>query len=129
MLLLAFVLVRGQDELLGSALGLAGIGYAAAIVVHGSGVDAAAPLVGAGLLLCGELAAWSLDERVTVAAGRPFLLVRAAAVAALAGAGLAVGALVVSLAAAPVGSGLAWTVLGAAAAVLVVALAARVARS
>jgi hypothetical protein len=36
-----------------------------------------------------------------------------------------VGALVLALAAAPVGGGLAWTVLGAAAAVIVVAIAAR----
>jgi hypothetical protein len=129
MLLLAFVLVRAQDELLGSALGLAAIAYAAALVVHGPAVDAAAPLVGAGLLLCGELATWSLEERVRVAGDRSLLFARAAAVAALAGGGLAVSALVVSLAAAPFGGGLGWTVVGAAAAVLVLALAARAARS
>jgi hypothetical protein len=43
----------------------------------------------------------------------------------LALAGLGVGALVLALGAAPVGGGLAWTALGAAAAVLVVAIAAR----
>jgi hypothetical protein len=43
-------------------------------------------------------------------------------------AGLGASALVLALAAAPVGGGLAWTVLGAAAAVVVVGLAARLSR-
>ena len=43
-------------------------------------------------------------------------------------AALAASALVLALAAAPIGGGLAWTVLGAAAAVLVVGLAARLSR-
>ena len=41
--LLAFVLVRGHDDLLGWALALGGIAYAVALVVHGTHVDEAAP--------------------------------------------------------------------------------------
>ena len=77
------------------------------------------------LLLCAELAAWSLDERWAIAAERAVVVARATALGVLALAGLAVGALVLVLAVVPVGGGLAWTVLGAAAAVLVVAIAAR----
>ena len=70
------------------------------------------------LLLCGELAAWSLDERL----GNPrradaVAWRRGGAVGALALAGLAVATLVVGLSAVPPSHGLGWTVLGAAAAV------------
>jgi hypothetical protein len=126
--LLAFVLVREHLELLIWPLGLAGAVYVVAIVVHGSSVDEGAPLVGAALLVSGELAAWSLDERRPVAGGRRLATSRAIAVAGLVLAGLAIGALVVALSAAAIGDGIGWTVLGAAAAVLVVAAAARLAR-
>lgn len=125
--LLAFVLVRRHVELLGWALGLAGVAYALALVVRGSGVDEAAPLVALGLILCGELAAWSADERWPIAADRGIVASRAIAVAGLALAGLAVSALVVGLAATTVGNGLAWTFLGAVAAVLALALTTRLA--
>ena len=126
--LLLFVLVRGHDDLLGWALALGGIAYAIALVVHGTHVDEAAPLVGLGLLVCGELAAWSLDERRPIARTRGLLAARAGGVGVLALAGLAAAALVVSLAAAPAGNGLVWTFFGSAAAVLVIAVAARVGR-
>ena len=74
-----------------------------------------------------ELAAWSLDEEHAIAAERPVVVARATALAALVLAGLAAGGLVVALSLAP-GSGLAWTVLGAAASVLVVAAAVRLPR-
>jgi hypothetical protein len=126
--LLAFVLVRGHDDLLGWALALGGIAYAVALVVHGTHVDEAAPLIGAGLLVCGELATWSLDERWSIAGARGLAAARAGAVAVLGLAGLAAAALVVSLAAAPAGNGLVWTLFGSAAAVLVVAVAAVLSR-
>ena len=125
-LMLLFVLVRKIDELLPWSLALAGSAYAIAIMARGSGVDEGAPLVGIALLLCAELATWSLDERWAIAAERPVVLARATALAVLALAGLGVGALVLALATAPIGGGLAWTVLGAAAAVLVVGVAVRV---
>ena len=127
-LMLLFVLARGADDLLGWALGLGGAGYAVATIAHGTHVDEAAPLVGLGLLLCGELAAWSLDERGIVRA-RGVLALRLGAVATLGVASLAVSALVVTLSASSVGNGLAWTVFGAAAVVGVFALTVRVARS
>jgi hypothetical protein len=121
------VLIRRVEDLLGWSLALAGAAYALAIVVHGSGVDEAAPLVGCGLLLCGELATWSLDARWRVAAEPGLVMSRALALAGMALAGLAAAALVLALAATSLGGGLAWTMLGCAAAVLVVALAARLA--
>ena len=126
--LLLFVLVRGHDDLLGWALALGGIAYAVALVVHGTHVDEAAPLIGGGLLVCGELAAWSLDERPRISAARGLLATRAGAVAGLTIAAVGAAALVVSLAAVPAGNGLAWTVFGSAAAVLVVAAAALLSR-
>jgi hypothetical protein len=127
-LMLCFVLVRRWDELLPWALLVLAATYAVAIAARGAEIDEAAPLVGAGLLLCGELAAWSIDERFSIAAERAVVASRAVAVTLLTLAGLAVSAVVVSLAAAPVGGGLGWTFLGAAAAVLVVALAVQLAR-
>ena len=69
------------------------------------------------LLLCGELSAWSVDERLEIRAEPQLAWRRGKAVAVLAVAGLAVAALVVALSAVPPNHGLAWTVLGAAAAV------------
>ena len=127
-LLLLFGLVRQADDLLPWSLGLVGVAYTIAILARGSGVDEGAPLVGVALLLCAESATWSLDERWAIATERAVVRARATALAGLALVGLGVGALVLALAAAPVGGGLGWTVLGSAAAVLVVALAARSAR-
>ena len=127
-LMLGFALIRRWEELLPWAIVLLAGTYAIAIAARGAEIDEAAPLVGAGLLLCSELAAWSIDERLPIAAERAVVASRAAAVGLLTLGGLAVSALVVSLAAAPVGGGLGWTFLGAAAAVLVVALAVRLAR-
>lgn len=125
--LLGLVLLRGLDELLPWAAVLLGVAYAMSLLVHDSGVDTAAPLVAAGLLLCTELAAWSLDERDAIAAERAVWLGRAAALGALVAAALAASGLVVALSLTPA-SGLAWTVLGAAASVLLVGLAVRLAR-
>jgi hypothetical protein len=127
--LLLFGLVRGHAELLGWALAAGALAYALALLVHGAEVDEGAPLVATGLLLCGELAAWSLDERFHVTRARGLLMARALGVGVLALVGLGAAALVVALAAAPVGHGLAWTVAGAAAAVGAIAVAARLSRS
>jgi len=126
--LLVLVLWRGMDELLAWSLILLGIAYTVSLLVHGRGVDGAAPLVAAGLLACAELAVWSLDERYPVAAERRVVVARLWALAGLVGAGLTASALVVALAAAPAGAGLAWTVLGADAAVLAVAVASHLVR-
>jgi len=127
-LLLVALLVRASAELLPWPLALLGVAYGVELVVRGSNVDGAAPLVAVGLLLCGELAAWSIDERLRISAERAVRRARVLALAALAFASLALAALVVALAAAPAGSGLAWTVLGAAGTVAVVWLAVGLAR-
>jgi hypothetical protein len=125
--LLAFVLVRKLDDLLPWAVIPLGIAYTVSLLLHGSGVDGGAPLVAAGLLLCAELAAWSIDEQFAIPAERAVVVARASALAALVLGSLVVATLVVALSLAPA-SGLAWTVLGAAAAVGVVGLAVRLAR-
>ncbi len=127
-LMLLLVLARGIEELLPWAMVCLGLAYALSLVHRGSGVDEGVPLVAAGLLLCTELAAWSLDERQAVAAERAVVAARALGLALLAAAGLAASAIVVALTAAPAGGGLAWTVLGALAAVVAVGTAARLAR-
>jgi hypothetical protein len=127
--LLLFTLWRRAGDVLPWALVLLGVAYAVPLFVRGSGVDEGAPLIAAGLLLCGELAAWSFDERWTMRVERAVVLARAGAVALLVLAGLAASTLVLALAAAPIGGGLGWTVLGAVAAVVVVGLAARLSRS
>lgn len=122
-LLLGFMLVRGADELLGSALFLLAAGYVLGLLVGRHSLDDGAPLVGAGLLLCAELATWSLDLRFRVALEPALRLQRARAVGLLVVAGLAASSLVVLVAATSVGGGLAWAVLGSAAAVGAIALA------
>jgi hypothetical protein len=126
--LLAAVLVRGTQELLAWSIGVLGAAYAVSIGGHGGSLDEAAPLVAVALLLCGELAAWSLDERVRIVAEPRVAARRAAAIAVLAGAGLTAAAAVIAIGAAPAERGLAWTTLGAAAAVCTVGAVVAVAR-
>jgi hypothetical protein len=127
-LVLVYLLARANAELVSWPIAFLGVGYAIALVVRGGSVDGGAPLVAVGLLLCGELAAWSLGERFAIATERAVVAARAAALGALAAASLAAAALAVALAAAPAGEGLAWTVVGAAAAVAVVGIAVALAR-
>jgi hypothetical protein len=126
-LFLLFVLVRG-GALLGLALWLGGASYVAGIVAAGHSVDATGPVVALLLLLCGELAAWSLDERPRILAGDVLEWRRGVALGGLALAGLVVSALILALSAVPAGHGLFWTALGAAAAVGVAGTAAALAR-
>jgi hypothetical protein len=126
--LLLFALLRRADDVMPWSIVLLGIAYAIPLFVRGRGIDEAAPLVGAGLLLCNELAAWSFDERWRIRAERAVVVARGMSVALLVLAGLGASVLVLALAAAPIGGGLGWTVLGAAAAVIVVGLAARLSR-
>ena len=114
--LLSVALVFGGRGL-GAALFLAGATYVAAVASAGAGTDASAPLVAVLLLLSGELAAWSLDERWGIRAEPGVTWRRGGAVSVLALAGLAVATLVVGLSAVSPNHGLGWTVLGAAAAV------------
>jgi hypothetical protein len=102
---------------LGAALWLGGGAYVAFVADLGHRIDATAPLVAVLLLLSGELAAWSLDERWRMRADPALAWRRGLAVAALALVGLAASAVVLALSAVPPDHGLAWTAAGAAAAV------------
>jgi hypothetical protein len=126
-LLLLLVLVRGVDDLLGSALLLVGGAYVLGLYASRRSLDETVPLVAAALLLCGELATWSLEVRQPVRGEPGLVLARARAVGMLALSGLAVSALVVIVSGTTAGGGLAWALAGAAAAVVVVALSARLA--
>ena len=122
------MLARALEEALAWALLFLVVAYAVALVAGGAAVDEGVPLVAVGLLLCGELAAWSLEERHGIAVDRAVLAARALAVGLLAAAGLAAAAIVVALAAVPAGGGLGWTAAGALAAVLAIGAAARLVR-
>jgi hypothetical protein len=102
--------------------------YTAALVGRGGRVHAAAPLVGAGLLLYAELASWAREARPRVRDERPVLAARATVVAAGTLAALAVGVLVLLAAAVPAGGGLARLAVGVVAATATLALVAVVAR-
>jgi hypothetical protein len=116
-LLLVVALVWGMRSCLGLALWIAGASYVVAVVVTGQRIEPAAPLVAVLLLLCGELSAWSLDERWPIRADETLAWRRGIAVGLLALTGLAAATLVVALSAVPPSHGLAWTVAGAIAAV------------
>lgn len=128
MLVLAYALVRGHEAAVAPALAVQGLAYTIALLVHGHTVDQGAPLLAAALLLAGELGAWSIAERDGITAARRVWSSRAFGVSGLALGGLAIATLVVALSAAPAGAGLGWTVLGAAATVTAIGLAALLAR-
>jgi hypothetical protein len=64
-LLLALLLLLGLVQLVAAPAALVGGAYAAALAIDGGGVDLAAPLVAAGLLLTCELAFWAHELRRT----------------------------------------------------------------
>jgi hypothetical protein len=115
--LLLAALVRGGGGALGWALAIAGAMYVGALEATGRRVDGTAVLLAACLLLCGELARWSVDARVRIRGDELLVRRRAAALAVLSLSGLAAAGIALGLAAAPTGHGLVWTVVGAAAAV------------
>jgi hypothetical protein len=127
-LLLFVAVVRAYAAVIPWTVGFLAVAYGVALVVRGRHLDEGAPLVAVGLLLCGELASWSIDERLAIPAERAVVRARALALGGLTFASLVVAALAVGLSAAPAGSGLAWTVLGAASAVGIVGAAVALAR-
>ena len=126
LLLLVALLFNGRA--LGFSLFLGGGMYVGFLVSYHPGIDPAAPLIAVLLLLTGELAAWSLDERWTMRADTRFVWRRAIALSVLAVGSLTLAALAVALSAAPAAHGLQWTMLGALAAVAVAGMAITVAR-
>ena len=129
---LALVLAAGAalraGSLLGPALVVLLAEYTVVLVHRGDRVDAAAPLVGAGLLLYAELAGWAREARPQVRDERPVIHTRAIVVAASTLAALALGALVLLAAALPAGGGLARLAVGVVATTLTLALVVLVAR-
>jgi hypothetical protein len=114
--LLGLALVFGIPTV-GSALWLAGGTYVAFVAAFHHGIDETVPLVAVLLLLCGELTAWSLDERWRLRSEAQLRWRRPAAIAVLAVSSLVAATVVVALGATPPSHGLALTLAGAVAAV------------
>ena len=127
-LLLAAVAALRLGSLLAPALVVLVAEHTLVLVRRGDRIDAAAPLVGAGLLLYAELASWAGEARRLVRDERPVLAARAGVVAASTLAALVLGALVLLVAAVPAGGGLARLAVGVAAATGTLALVAVLAR-
>lgn len=127
-LLLAGLAALRSGSLLGPALVVLLAEYTVVLVRRGDRIDAAAPLVGAGLLLYAELASWAREARPRVRDERPVLVTRAIVVVASALAALGLGVVVLLAAALPAGGGLARLAIGVVATTLTIALVAVVAR-
>lgn len=127
-MLLVLALARARAGLVAPALVVAAAGYAATLAVRDAdSLDGAAPLVGCALLLVAELAYWSVELAGAGWEERPVLLRRLTALLGLAGAALVLGAGVLAAAALPLGGGLAWDLVGVAAAAAALAVIARLA--
>jgi hypothetical protein len=114
---------------LGTALWLGGATYVAfAVSTEHHRVEPTAPLVAVLLLLCGELATWSIEERRRIRVDASLVWRRGAGVFALALTSLIAATLVVALSAVPSSHGLGLTVAGAAAAVAAACIGMGVAR-
>ena len=127
-LLLAAAAALRLASLLAPALVVLLAEYTLVLVGRGDRVHAAAPLVGAGLLLYAELASWAREARPQVRDERPLLAARATVVVASTLAALVLGVLVLLAAAVPTGGGLARLAVGVVAATAILALVALVAR-
>ncbi len=120
--------VLGWAPLIPAAAALAGGLYAAELAIADAPLDVAVPAVAAGLLLCTELAYWSLEERTRWVGQAGEGLRRAAVVALLGAAAFLVAASLLALVDALRARGLALDLLGALAAVTVLATVVLVAR-
>lgn len=127
--LLALSLLAGWTSAIAWSLVLLAGEYAGALALRAdSTVDAAAPLVAAGLLVTAELAYWSLELRGPGHDERRVLLRRATALLALTAGSLVLGAFVVVVTALPLGGGLLWDAVGVAAAAAALTVLAALAR-
>jgi len=121
LVVLVAALVLGWSPLVPVAIATAGGLYGAQLLVDGATLDAAAPLLAAGLLLVAELAYWSLEESYRVAGDPGDGLRHAAFVAVLAVGALLLCGILLALVEAVQAEGLALDVLGALAASAVLA--------
>jgi hypothetical protein len=116
LLALVAALVLGRSSLVPASLVLVGGLYGAELALDDAPLDAATPLLAAGLLVTAELGYWSLEERERVKAD-PGEGLRRLAFAALLGLGaLVVAALLLAVVDAVRAGGLAIDLVGAAAA-------------
>ena len=122
-------LVLGWEQLVPWSLGVLGAEYAISLFIRGGGSEDAAPLYGAGLLLLGELVAWSLAVRTRMREEPAVLLLRLGTIVAAVAGSTALGTILLGLATLDSGGGLAWTTVGTAAAVVAVALVVRAVRA
>ena len=129
--LLALVagIVLGWATLIPVAAALAGGLYAAELAIADAPLDLAAPAVAAGLLLCTELAYWSLEERTRWRGHAGDGLRRAGFVVLLGVGAFLVAAVLLALVDAVRARGLALDLLGATAAVAALATVLVVARA
>jgi hypothetical protein len=126
---LAVALLVAAAGLVAPALVLVAAGYAATLVARDAdALDAAAPLVACALLLVAELAYWSVELARSGRAEPRVLLRRLAALLGLAAAALALATGVMAATSIPPGGGLAWNLVGMAAAAGAIALIAELAR-
>jgi hypothetical protein len=114
-------IVQGWSWLVPAAVAVAGGSYAMELAIDDAPLDVTVPVVTVGLLLAAELAYWSLDERVRLP-GDPGQGLRRAALVALGAAGaLVVASALLALVDEIRGRGLALDLVGAVAALAVVA--------
>jgi hypothetical protein len=115
-------------SLLGPALVALLAEHTVVLLDRGGRLDAAAPLVGAGLLLYAELACWAQEARPAVHDEPAVTRARVAVLAACVAGALALGAALLLAAGLPGGDGLARLAVGVVAATLSLGLVAAVAR-
>jgi hypothetical protein len=127
-LLLAAGAAWHPAALLGPALTVLLAGYTVVLLGLGGRVHAWAPVVGAGLLLFGELACWAREAHPLVRDEPPATTARAAVLAASVVTALGLGALVLLAAGLPAGGALARLAVGVLAATATFALVAVAAR-
>jgi hypothetical protein len=127
-LLLAAGAVWRLPSLLGPALVVLLAEHAVVLLGRGDRIDAAAPLVGAGLLLYAELACWAQEARPAVRDEPAVTRTRVAVLAASLAGALALGAVLLLAAGLPGGDGLTRLAVGVVAATLSLGLVAAVAR-
>lgn len=126
---LAASLAAGWRSGIAWTLVLVAAAYATGLAVRGDDtVDPGAPLFGAALLVLAELAYWSLERRGPGYEEPGVVMRRLAALGGLGFLSLVLGAFVVVVTAAPLGGGLAWDVVGVAAAGATLAIVAWLAR-
>jgi hypothetical protein len=114
-------IVLAWPSLVPVAAALAGGLYGVELAIADAPLDVAAPAVAAGLFLCAELAYWSLEERTRWRGDAGEGLRRVAVVAVLGASAFLVAAVLLALVDAVRARGLALDVLGAIAAVTVLA--------